>query len=61
MIDKAMIYWKVKEMFPDFEMEVEDTTEVGSWLVEHVMNEMTDMLSSASLEEKIEAVKIILS
>lgn len=57
-----MILWKVKELFPDYEMDIEETVvEQGSWLVEHVLTQMTDMLSNASLEEKIEAVKIILS
>lgn len=64
-MDKSIMITKIKEMFPDYESdymeEPEIETEDSGWeLVRHVMEEMMPMIQQASLEERMEAAKIIL-
>ena len=64
-MDKMMMS-KIQEMFPDYELgyvEEEDTLpqlEQDGILMDHIMKNMMWMIQWASLEERVEAAKMIL-
>lgn len=59
-MDQAVILAKIKEQFPDYPWGEQPKPEWG-WLVNHVIEDMQDMIVQASPEERMEAARILLT